>query len=119
MKKRYRIKKNSEIDAIYQKKKVAHSQHFGLYHDVDPKAQHFRFAISIGKKYGNAVERNLLKRRVRMIIHDFKIHIHPQALVLLVVRPQAKRLSFQAMKDEISLLLHKLKLMELNYEQTL
>ena len=53
MKKVYRIKKNNEIDAIIQNKKSIGDKSFVVYYKENTSA-HFRFAISIGRKYGGA-----------------------------------------------------------------
>ena len=61
MKKKYRIKKYSEIDAVYKKRHVKNDSYFAVYQACDQNAKNFRYAMSIGKKYGNAVQRNLIK----------------------------------------------------------
>ena len=50
MKKQYRIKKTTEIDAIFKTKNRVQSKYFNIFYQ--PTNQTFRFAISIGKKYG-------------------------------------------------------------------
>jgi len=119
MKKIYRIKKYSEIDAVYKNKKARHSKFFGLYQLTDQTMKHFRFAISIGKKYGNAVERNLMKRRIRMIICEYAMHIQKDKNILIVVKPKSNTLSFKEIKKDIFDLLKKSNVLEIKDAKTL
>ena len=112
MKKRYRIKKSSEIDAIFKKRTIKSDSYFAVYQSTELHANHFRFALSIGRKYGNAVERNLSKRRVRMIITELSNKFIINKLFVVVIKPTAKNLTFQEMKEKITNLLEKSKLME-------
>jgi ribonuclease P protein component len=119
MKKKYRIKKYSEIDAIYKKKKSKGDNYFGVYQSIDQDAKNFRFAMSIGKKYGNAVERNLAKRRIRMIVSELKDQFDKQKLFLIIIKPQAKDLSYQEIREKLLVLFKKSKLLENEHAKTL
>ncbi len=112
MKKAYRIKKSSEIDAIFKNKKSKNNQFYGIYQKNNPNQPHFRFAMSIGKKYGNAVERNLAKRRIRMIILEFSKSFKKNIDFVIVIRPQSKALSYQEMRQNLLELLQKSKITE-------
>lgn len=112
MNKRYRIKKNSEIDAIFKQKVVKGDSYFAVYQSDDPTNEHFRFALSIGRRYGNAVERNLAKRRIRMIIAELKDVMYKSKLFVIVIKPKAAELSYQDIKSKLTVLLKKSKLME-------
>ena len=68
MKKAYRIKKNDEIQQLIQRKQTVGNSYFVLYYIENHDHDHFRYAISVPKKYGIAVKRNLMKRRIREII---------------------------------------------------
>ena len=116
MKKRYRIKKSSEIDAIFKNKNVKGDSYFAVYQSEDQDGIHFRFALSIGKKYGNAVERNLAKRRLRMIISENATRFIKNKLFVVVIKPTAKNLDYQEMKLRLTSLLEKSKLMEITHE---
>lgn len=102
MKKEYRIKKNSEIQQLMSKKTTVGNSYFILYYQKNHEIPNFRYALSVPKKYGNAVQRNLMKRRIREIIKD--IVFHPDYDFFIVVRPKANSLGF----DEIKNLLEKL-----------
>ncbi|MDI6452204.1 ribonuclease P protein component [Peloplasma aerotolerans] len=112
MKKRYRIKKNSEIDAIFKHKKIKGDSYFAIYQSDDPEGTHFRFALSIGKKYGNAVARNLVKRRIRMIVNENQKQFIKNKLFVIVIKPQASELSYTDIKTRLSNLFKKSKLVE-------
>ena len=99
MKKAYRIKKNNEIDAIIQNKKSIGDKSFVVYYKKNTFA-HFRFAISIGRKYGGAVQRNKIKRQIRMILHNQAKGINPFDYVI-VVKKDASLLSFQEIEANI------------------
>ncbi|MBE0700420.1 MAG: ribonuclease P protein component [Acholeplasmataceae bacterium] len=112
MKKKYRIKKNSEIDAIFKEKNQKGDTFFTVYHKDDETLGHFRFALSIGRKYGSAVERNLIKRRVRVIIEEYKKQFIFNKLIVVVIKPKAKELDFHEMKSKLLDLLKKSKVLE-------
>ncbi len=116
MKKIYRIKKNSEIDAVFKHRKSKSDGFFSIYYKEDENTEHFRFALSIGKKYGNAVSRNLAKRRIRMIIQSHKMHLKKNQMFVIVIRPNVSTLSYQQIKEKIIELFYKTKLMEITNE---
>lgn len=86
MKKKYRVCKNHEFSAIMKEKQFYACPAFVIY--VKPRAlDHARVGISVGKKLGNAVQRNRVKRQVRMMvdeIYDFKEEFD----TVLIVRPK-------------------------------
>lgn len=110
MKKRYRIKKYSEIDAIFKNKNGVGDRFFAIY-QKDHDSNHFRFALTIGRKYGNAVKRNLIKRQIRMIIQEEKLKINNKSFVI-VIKPLSSTLNFQEIKTKIIKLMEKGKLMK-------
>ena len=112
MKKEYRIKKNSEIDAIFKKKILKSNSYYAIYQSTNPEESHFRFAMSIGKKYGNAVKRNLAKRRIRMIVTEQSNHMKSDVCFVIVIKPNSKDLSYNDMKYQLIELMKKSKLLE-------
>jgi len=102
MEKAYRVKKNTEIEKIIQKRDSVGDGFFVIYKAQNLSTGHFRFAVSVSKKYGIAVERNLMKRRVREVVGatDFL----SQYDFIIIAKPVSKSMSFQ----EIEADLHKL-----------
>ncbi|HPJ23401.1 MAG TPA: ribonuclease P protein component [Bacillota bacterium] len=96
MKKEYRIKKNIEIQQLMQKKTTVGNSHFILYYQKNHENKNFRYALSVPKKYGNAVERNLMKRRLREIIK--MNHFLSDAEFFIVVKQKANILNFSEIK---------------------
>lgn len=110
MKKQYRIKKSKEIDAIIKQRKSYGNRFFVVYYK-ESNNEHFRFAISIGKRYGNAVERNLIKRRIRMIFQNISYNL-PKIDYVVVVKPLAKSLNYQEIIIELENLITKIQIKE-------
>ena len=109
MKKEYRVKKSSEIEMIVKYKQSKANKHFVMYKKENHGNSHFRFAVSVSKKYGNAVERNKIKRQVREIISKFDIiDIFD---VFVVIRVSSKNISFAEIKSSITSLIEKLKIL--------
>ena len=107
MEKAYRIKKNQEIDALVKQRNSAANSFFVVYAAVN-KIDHFRFAVSVSKKYGNAVERNKIKRRIREITRQ--ANITAKTDFLIVAKPTARKLDFKEIKDNLTPLFVKAKI---------
>ena len=116
MKKKYRIKKYSEIDAIFKEKKTKSNSFFSIYHSSNEDKEHFRFALSIGKKFGKAVQRNKIKRQLRMIIHEHRNEFKNESQFVVVIKPKANTLLYHDIKHHLIDLLKKTKLLENNNE---
>lgn len=98
--KEYRIKKTKEIDKIIKAKKSVGNKYFVIYQLKNDETNHFRFALSIGKKYGNAVSRNKMKRRLREIIRK-NTSLLKNKDYLFVVKPSSKDLEFEQIEKMI------------------
>ena len=66
MEKAYRIKRNSDFQAIYKNGKSVANRQFVVYTYKNRDLKHFRLGISVSKKLGNAV--------TRAIRENFKVH---------------------------------------------
>ncbi|HPI99475.1 MAG TPA: ribonuclease P protein component [Enterococcus sp.] len=106
MRKAYRVKKEKEFQKVFQTGQSFANRKFVVY--VLPKDQpHFRVGISVGKKIGNAVARNAVKRKIRASIFDMKDIINPNLDFIVIARPSVSNLSSQ---EVYSNLLHVFKL---------
>ncbi len=111
MKKQYRVKKSTEIEAIIKNKKYCSNRYFTVYQKENSETIHFRYAISVGKKIGNAVCRNKLKRQIRMIIQNFVIiEENSHKDLFIIARNGVNELPFIEIQENLIYLLKKSKL---------
>lgn len=109
MKKEYRVKKGKEIEMIIKQRKSTGNRFFVVYKKKNHENNHFRFAVSVPKKFGNAVYRNKIKRQVREIIS--KMDIDPKIDLFIVIKTNANTLDFTQIKDSIETLITKHKIL--------
>ena len=110
MKKQYRIKKNEEIEAVIKEKKWFSNACFILYIKKTKETNHFRYAVSVSKKLGNAVVRNRLKRQIRAIIRQFQFIDGIDFFI--IVRKKTLEIEFKDMISELEYLFQKQKIVK-------
>ena len=99
MKKEFRVLKNYEFSSIIQNRQFVKSSSFVCYFQKR-KLDHARVGISVGKKLGNAVCRNKVKRQIRSIVDDIFTFEEGYDLII-IVRPAYANKSFEENKNEM------------------
>ncbi len=107
MKKAYRVKKESDFQKVFHHGKSTANRQFVLY-ILDKKEQpHFRVGLSVGKKIGNAVVRNSVKRKIRQSLTELKPKLKTEKDFIVIARKPAADMSVKETKKS---LIHVLKL---------
>lgn len=101
MNKSYRLTKREDFNYVYRQRKSTANQQFVVYYKKNKRIAHFRLGVSISKKMGNAVVRNLLKRRVKEIVWSLREEIKSGYDFVLIVRKPATEQDFHALKKSI------------------
>ncbi|MBO1004171.1 ribonuclease P protein component [Pseudogracilibacillus auburnensis] len=107
MKKAYRIKNNSEFQEILKSGKSFANRELVIYYKEKPLQPHFRLGISVGKKIGNAVTRNRIKRYVRESFLQLEETILPEVDIIIIARKPTVHMDCKQIKSSLSHLLRK------------
>lgn len=107
MKKSYRVKKEKEFQKVFFKKQSCANKRFVVYVLEKPEQKHFRVGISVGKKIGNAVARNAVKRKIRASVYQLRASICPTCDFIVIARPGVEKLTSEELQTNLK---HVLKL---------
>lgn len=102
MKKEFRVKRNEDFQTIITAGKSKANSVFVMYY-LKAANQHDRIGISVGKKIGNAVVRNKVKRQVRMMLQQIS-DFHSGYDRIIIVRNRYHKNDYAKNKNELSLL---------------
>lgn len=86
MKKAYRVKKEKEFQRVFHHGQSVANRQLVLYTYPKPDQAHFRVGLSVGKKIGNAVTRNRIKRYLRQALQELEPRIQSDIDFLLIAR---------------------------------
>lgn len=114
MKKAYRIKKNEEFQDIIQNGKSFANRELVIYYKEKPNQEHFRVGISVGKKLGNAVKRNRVKRCIRESFRQLQETIVPEVDIIIIGRKSVVGLNCNEVKQSLLHLLRKQRLLKID-----
>ncbi|GCF92391.1 ribonuclease P protein component [Enterococcus florum] len=107
MKKAYRVKKEKDFQKVFQEGTSFANRKFVVYR-LEPSGQdHFRVGISVGKKIGNAVARNRVKRLIRAVLQESSLQIDDRIDFIVIARPAVKGLTYEEVRSNLT---HVLKL---------
>jgi ribonuclease P protein component len=95
MNKKFIISKNQEILQVIKHGNKKINDYFIIY-NIESKNNFSRYCISVNKKYGNAVERNRIKRQIRNILTTNAIkNVYNY---VIIIRPGIKGLKYVDIK---------------------
>ena len=83
MKKINIVKEKKDFDKAFKLRNQIYSKYAYIY-IKDNEAENYRFGICVSKKLGNAVTRNLIKRRVKDIIDKSKLHFANKDYIIVL-----------------------------------
>lgn len=108
MKKEFRVRKNQDFQEIMRAKIFYVSPVLTIY--VKPKKYEVnRVGLSVGKKVGGAVTRNLVKRQIRMMVQEL-FTFNENFDTIILVRDKFTSESYSSNKKTLENLLKKVKI---------
>ena len=106
MKKYEIVKEHKEFDDILTNGSYRKNNYYVIY-NKDSNYNFPRFGIAVGKKIGNAVIRNKVKRQVRMIISSNKNLFKNNKDYIIIVKKAFLDINFNTKNNELIKLLEK------------
>jgi len=108
LKKAYRVKSDKDFQAIFTEGRSVANRKFVVY-SLEKDQSHYRVGLSVGKRLGNAVVRNAIKRKLRHVLMELGPYLDTQDFVV-IARKGVEELDYSTMKKN---LVHVLKLAKL------
>ncbi len=109
MNKKYRLRRNRDFQYTYKKgRSIRHPLLVLIYRRTDRDES--RIGFSITKKFGNAVQRNRIKRQLREILRLQYNQLKNGYDIIFVVRKEARGASYQMLEGAVHNLLKRGKL---------
>ncbi len=104
MKKKFIVKKSYEFDNIIKNNDILKNRGFIIY-KKENNLDYNRFGISVGKKLGNAVYRNKMKRRIKDIIDSINIKSNINYDYIIILRSMGKNYKYSELQEKLTDLL--------------
>mgnify|MGYP004457888017 FL=1 len=108
MRKLYIVKNSRDFEKIITTGKIIKNKSFVVY-SIENNLPYSRFGISVGKKIGNAVNRNKYKRRLRNIIDKYKKDYINSKDYIIILRGSAKGKTYQELETDFLSLIDKMR----------
>ncbi len=106
MKKYEIVKTHEEFNDIIKNGKYFKNSFYNIY--IRKNNENFpRFGIAVGKKLGNAVFRNKMKRRIRMILTSHKKEFSNSYDYIIIMKEKSKIATYQELDQMLLELLSK------------
>ncbi|KXO16605.1 ribonuclease P protein component [Clostridiales bacterium KA00134] len=91
------LKKSRDFDSVYGKRNIFGNRNLTFYMKKN-RMGHPRLGFSISKKVGNAVTRNLLKRRLKSIYRQYKDILNLGVDGVIVVKKSCVDISYKELE---------------------
>ncbi len=109
MKKKNIIKESFEFDRIIKNNKSQKYKDYIIYIEYNNN-EDYHFGLSVGKKVGNAVIRNKVKRQLKSIIDKNKYKNGFNCII--IVRKEILSKTFNEMSEDLNIFLNKLNIIK-------
>lgn len=109
MKGRQYLTRSQDFDRVYHQK-ASWASGLLVFRAAENQTDYSRYGFSISKRVGNAVVRNLTRRRLREIMR--RTALKPGWDIVLIVRPAAARVHFSELNQAVEGLLRRAKLLD-------
>lgn len=106
MKKAYVVKKPWEFENIIKNGNCKKNKSFVI-HSLKNNLPYDKYGISVSKKLGNAVFRNKYKRKIRIIIDNYKKNYINQADYIIILRRGALDRTHKELEEDFFSLMPK------------
>ena len=107
MRKKFIVKEHVDFTNIINKGRYVRSNYFVIY-VLKNELDNYRFGISVGKKVGNAVVRNKVKRQMRMIIDNYKKNYQNGMDYIIIIKSNYTNADFSEIKLSFESVINKL-----------
>lgn len=101
MKKAYRIKKTKEFQKVINARASYANRNIVLFILPNQMQSHFRVGFSVGKKVGNAVTRNRVKRQLREAVYQMRDEFPDHLDFIVIARPNIVQLTTQEVEQNL------------------
>jgi ribonuclease P protein component len=105
---RGRLSRSAEFERVYRHGRSTANRHLVLYSFPNAESTRPRLGLSVSRKVGGAVERNLVKRLLRESFAEAEPSMSPGHDVVVVARPDASELAEREGLAGVGAALHEL-----------
>ena len=85
MKSKYRLKKNYQYNYVYKHAQSVADRNFVMLF-CKSNYEQSQAGFSVSKKYGNAVQRNRIRRQLKAVVNNFMPNVKPHYNIVFIPR---------------------------------